>query len=121
MHVYGRIVIIIILRGRMEESESDEEIFITQNSFRENPVDLGFDISRLLEPEDRLIVDKVLELQENDVGLEKSDLCEQPEPFSEERQVVVVSDDELRKRNEARVPVNIGKHFLDGERVGRLG
>ena len=63
MIVLGCIVsfgeVIIILRTRMEESESDEEIFITQNSFRESStLDVGFDISSLLEPEDRLVIDK---------------------------------------------------------------
>ena len=86
--------VIIILRTRMEESESDEEIFITQNSFRESStLDVGFDISSLLEPEDRLVIDKVLGVEENEVGLlERNDLGE--------------VDEELRKRNETRIPVN---------------
>ena len=112
MIVLGCIVsfgeVIIILRTRMEESESDEEIFITQNSFRESStLDVGFDISSLLEPEDRLLIDKVLGVEENEVGLlERNDLGEEPEQFGEQRQVVVISDEELRKRNETRIPVN---------------
>ena len=112
MIVLGCIVsfgeVIIILRTRMEESESDEEIFITQNSFRESStLDVGFDISSLLEPEDRLVIDKVLGVEENEVGLlERNDLGEEPEQFGEQRQVVVISDEELRKRNETRIPVN---------------
>ena len=100
--------VIIILRTRMEESESDEEIFISQNSFRErSTLDVGFDISSLLEPEDRLFIDKVLGVEENEVGLlERNDLGEEPEQFGEQRQVVVISDEELRKRNETRIPVN---------------
>ena len=80
MVVLGCIVsfgeVIIILRTRMEESESDEEIFITQNSFRESStLDVGFDISSLLEPEDPLLIDKVLGVEENEVGLlERNDL-----------------------------------------------
>ena len=92
----------------MEESESDEEMFITQNSFRESStLDVGFDISSLLKPEDRLLIDKVLGVEENEVGLlERNDLDEEPEQFGEQRQVVVISDEELRKRNETRIPVN---------------
>ena len=100
--------VIIILRTRMEESESDEDIFITQNSFRESStLDVGFDISSLLEPEDRLLIDKVLGVEENEVGLlERNDLGEEPEQFGEQKQVVVISGEELRKRNETRIPVN---------------
>jgi hypothetical protein len=96
---------VIILQTRMEESESDKEIFITQNSFRESStLDVGFDISSLLEPEDRLLIDKVLGVEENEVGLlERNDLREEPEQFGEQRQVVVISDEELWKRNVTRI------------------
>jgi hypothetical protein len=43
-------VIIILIRTRMEESESDEEIFITQNSFRESStLDVGFEVLSTVE------------------------------------------------------------------------
>jgi hypothetical protein len=58
----------------------------------------------LLEPEDRLLIDKVLGVEENEVGLlERNDLREEPEQFGEQRQVVVISDEELWKRNVTRI------------------
>ena len=70
-------------------------------------MDKGFDISTLLEPEDRLVIDKVFGVEENEVGLlESIDFGKEPEQFGEQRQVVVISDEVLRKRNETRIPVN---------------
>ena len=93
---------------------SDEELFLTQNSFSEERVEDNFSIDSILyglvacdEPVTQNSCEEELKqvVTEKSIKDGRTDPSNYPEAV---RKIVIVDDEELEKRKESRIPANTG-------------
>ena len=94
---------------------SDEELFLTQNSFSEERVEDNFSILYGLVACDEPVSQNSCEEELKQVVTEKSikDGRTDPSNYPEAvRKIVIVDDEELEKRKESRIPVFLSILFV---------
>ena len=102
----------------MDITDSEEELFLTQNSFSQDILQPNFSLDSIFDP----VVGSDEPAPRNSCAEELSKIVSEgsfkDKPKATHRQICIVDDEELKKRKESRIPPNTRKTFADEFIVG---